>query len=100
MMAICPLGPPNEIKPSLSQNRNASANETDCFRISFIFYAGMDNVRLHRCVIFQMNSRVLLISNSTVHGRGYLDHVEEQIRSFLGPAKIVLFFPFALFDRD
>jgi dipeptidase E len=45
-------------------------------------------------------SRILLISNSTVHGRGYLDHVEEEIRNFLGPAKNVLFFSFALFDRD
>ena len=44
--------------------------------------------------------RILLISNSTVHGRGYLDHVEDEIRNFLGPAKNVLFFPFALFDRD
>jgi dipeptidase E len=45
-------------------------------------------------------SRILLISNSTVHGRGYLDHVEEEIKAFLGPAKTVLFLPFALFDRD
>jgi dipeptidase E len=44
--------------------------------------------------------RILLISNSTVHGRGYLDHVEDEIRNFLGPAKTVLFFPDALFDRD
>src|SRR4030095_16345587 len=48
----------------------------------------------------QSASRILLISNSTVYGRGYLDHVEDQIKSFLGPAKTVLFFPFALFDRD
>jgi len=41
-----------------------------------------------------------LISNSTVHGRGYLDHVEDEIKAFLGPAETVLFFPFALFDRD
>src|SRR2546421_11969628 len=27
MIAICPVGPPNEINPSLSQNRNASAKE-------------------------------------------------------------------------
>jgi dipeptidase E len=49
-----------------------------------------------------MNSEqtILLISNSTVHGRGYLDHVEQQIKSFLGPARKVLFFPFALFERD
>jgi dipeptidase E len=45
------------------------------------------------------SSRILLISNSTVHGRGYLDHVEEEIKTFLGPAKTVLFFPFALYDR-
>src|SRR3954466_11664766 len=44
--------------------------------------------------------RVLLISNSTIHGRGYLDHAEAEIRKFLGPAKTVLFFPFALHDRD
>ena len=46
------------------------------------------------------SSRILLISNSTVHGRGYLDHVEEEIKSFLGSARTVLFFPFALYDRD
>ena len=45
-------------------------------------------------------SRLLLISNSTVHGRGYLDHVQEQIKTFLGDARKVLFFPFALYDRD
>src|SRR5947208_2467710 len=44
--------------------------------------------------------RVLLISNSTLHGRGYLDHAEDEIRDFLGAAKNVLFFPFALYDRD
>ncbi|MEY2561373.1 MAG: dipeptidase [Verrucomicrobiota bacterium] len=49
-----------------------------------------------------MNStaRILLISNSTVHGRGYLDHAEQEIRRFLGRAQTVLFFPFALHDRD
>ena len=44
--------------------------------------------------------RILLVSNSTVYGRGYLDHVEQQIKSFLGSARKVLFFPFALFERD
>jgi dipeptidase E len=44
--------------------------------------------------------RILLISNSTVYGCGYLDHVEQQIKSFLGSARKVLFFPFALFDGD
>jgi dipeptidase E len=45
-------------------------------------------------------SRILLISNSTVHGRDYLDHVEEEIKTFLSGARTVLFFPFALYDRD
>jgi dipeptidase E len=44
--------------------------------------------------------RVLLISNSTLYGSGYLDHAEEEIRSFLGSVEGVLFVPFALFDRD
>ena len=48
----------------------------------------------------ESGSRILLISNSTVHGRGYLDHVEDQIKTLLGSAQRVLFFPFALFDRD
>ena len=47
-----------------------------------------------------MNPRVLLISNSTVSGRGYLDHVEDEIKDFLTGARTVLFFPFALHDRD
>ncbi len=44
--------------------------------------------------------QILLVSNSTLHGRGYLDHVEEEIRDLLGPARRVLFFPYALHDRD
>src|SRR5216684_4032912 len=44
--------------------------------------------------------RLLLISNSTQHGGGYLDHVESEIREFLGAARRVLFVPFALFDQD
>src|SRR5215469_2789672 len=48
----------------------------------------------------KLTPRILLVSNSTVYGRGYLDHVEQQIKSFLGNAGKVLFFPFALFERD
>lgn len=44
--------------------------------------------------------RLLLISSSLVHGYGYLDHAESEIRSFLGSAKRVAFVPFAGFDRD
>lgn len=45
--------------------------------------------------------RLLLISNSTLHGGDYLDHCAAAITSFLGPSvKRVLFVPYALFDRD
>lgn len=44
--------------------------------------------------------RLLLISNSTLYGSGYLDHAEAELRSFLGDVKRVLFVPYALFDRD
>lgn len=45
-------------------------------------------------------SRLLLISNSTLFGSGYLDHAEAEIRNFLGDLRRVLFVPFALYDRD
>lgn len=41
----------------------------------------------------------LLISNSTVYGRGYLDHAEEEIRDLLAGVGHVVFLPFALHDR-
>jgi dipeptidase E len=44
--------------------------------------------------------RLLLISNSTLHGSGYLDHAEQEILDVLGDVKRVLFVPFALYDRD
>jgi dipeptidase E len=44
------------------------------------------------------SSRLLLISNSTLHGSGYLDHAESEICDFLGEVKRVLFVPFALHD--
>ena len=47
-----------------------------------------------------MTKRILLISNSTLYGSGYLDHAETEIRSFLADLKHVLFVPFALYDRD
>lgn len=33
------------------------------------------------------SSRLLLISNSIQHGRGFLDHVEPEMRDFLPPLK-------------
>ncbi len=44
--------------------------------------------------------RILLISSSNVHGTGYLDHAEPEIRGFLGPVRRVLFLPWALRDLD
>lgn len=44
--------------------------------------------------------RLLLISTSTVYGTGYLDHAEAEIRDFLGEVREVLFFPYALANRD
>lgn len=43
---------------------------------------------------------LLLVSSSTVYGRGYLDHVESEIRGMLAGLERVLFVPFALYDRD
>lgn len=47
-----------------------------------------------------MTKQILLISNSTLYGSGFLDHAEPEIRSFLGNVKRVLYVPFALYDRD
>jgi dipeptidase E len=46
------------------------------------------------------NKRVLLLSTSRLCGSGYLDHAEDEIRSFLGNRKRVLFVPFAIQDHD
>lgn len=47
-----------------------------------------------------MDRRLLLISNSTNHGQGYLDHVEAEFQDFLGEVRRLVFIPFALFDRE
>jgi dipeptidase E len=45
--------------------------------------------------------RLLLISNSTLHGSGYLDHCAGAMTSLLAPSvSRVLFVPYAVFDRD
>ena len=43
--------------------------------------------------------RLLLISNSTLHGSGYLDHAEAEIRDFLAVGTKVVFVPYAVHDR-
>jgi dipeptidase E len=47
-----------------------------------------------------LRKRLLLISSSTIYGHGYLDHVEAEIRDFLGKAHHVAFLPYALYDRQ
>lgn len=44
--------------------------------------------------------RLLLISSSNVHGYGYLDHAEAEIRSILEGLSSVAFVPFALQNHD
>lgn len=47
-----------------------------------------------------MSIQALLISSSRVHGGGYLDHAEHEIRDFLHQVSRILFVPYALHDRD
>ncbi|MCK4364463.1 MAG: dipeptidase PepE [Thermoplasmatales archaeon] len=42
-----------------------------------------------------MTRNLLLISNSTLHGSGYLDHCADEIKKILGDKKNVLFIPYA-----
>ncbi len=44
-------------------------------------------------------ARLLLVSNSTLHGHGYLDHAAKAIPAFLGDRRRVLFVPWALKDH-
>uniref|UniRef100_A0A673NKY9 Si:dkey-69o16.5 n=1 Tax=Sinocyclocheilus rhinocerous TaxID=307959 RepID=A0A673NKY9_9TELE len=44
-----------------------------------------------------MKRRLLLVSNSTLHGGRYLQHCQQQIQDFFGK---ILFVPYALHDRD
>jgi dipeptidase E len=43
--------------------------------------------------------RLLLLSNSTNHGAGYLDHAQDAVRELFGTARRIAFVPFALKDR-
>lgn len=48
----------------------------------------------------ESSRRLLLISNSTCFGQGYLAHCGEAIRERLAGVSRVLFVPYALFDRE
>jgi len=43
--------------------------------------------------------RLLLLSNSTNHGQGYLDHAIEEVRALFAGVPRIVFVPFALHDR-
>ncbi len=45
-------------------------------------------------------SELLLLSNSAVHGRGFLEHALEAIAQFLGDRRTIHFVPYALADHD
>lgn len=45
-------------------------------------------------------ARLLLISNSTAFGEGYLDHCAAEMLDFLGDVRTLTFVPFALYDRE
>jgi dipeptidase E len=47
-----------------------------------------------------MNHDLLLLSNSSLHGMGFLEHAMDAIAAFLGDRRTVHFAPFALADRD
>jgi dipeptidase E len=47
-----------------------------------------------------MSTSALLLSSSRVHGGGYLDHAEDEIKHFLQGVTRILFVPYALQDGD
>jgi|CXWL01.1.fsa_nt_gi dipeptidase E len=47
-----------------------------------------------------MKNDLLLLSNSQLHGRAFLDHAMGAIAEFVGKKRSVLFVPFALADHD
>lgn len=47
-----------------------------------------------------MKNDLLLLSNSSVYGRGYLEHALSAIEEFLSGHKVVHFAPYALRDHD
>ncbi len=54
----------------------------------------------HSSMTEQANVNLLLISNSTMHGGGYLQHCKANMEEFLGEKKRVMFVPFALANHD
>ncbi len=44
--------------------------------------------------------RLLLVSNSTQHGTGYLEHCESAVRQFFDGCRRIAFVPYAIADHD
>jgi dipeptidase E len=44
--------------------------------------------------------RLFLLSNSVQHGRGWFDHAEDDLKSFLGNTRRIAFVPYAAHDLD
>ena len=44
--------------------------------------------------------KLLLVSTSQTHGTGYLDHCADEVIELMSGVERVLFFPYALYDRD
>jgi dipeptidase E len=51
------------------------------------------------CMTMTPTTKLLLLSSSTIHGTGYLDYAEHEIREMMGEARRVIFIPYALADR-
>jgi dipeptidase E len=47
-----------------------------------------------------MDRKLLLVSTSQTYGTGYLDHCAAEVVEIFSGVERVLFFPFALYDRD
>src|SRR5256884_6129867 len=99
MIAICPVGPPKEMKPSFSQNRNASANEGNavCCRgpagcefirtISSRPQSKLGNMNTPKLFTMALVSAGLAFG-ATAQGHGKKHHEEQEISSSDVPAAV------------
>ena len=68
-------------------------------RINCLFKRGAKDTEEERVLIEKAAAKMLLISNSTSYGSGFLDHCAEEIVAFLGNTiKTVAFVPYAKID--
>ncbi|KAF7651601.1 hypothetical protein LDENG_00108530 [Lucifuga dentata] len=90
---ICSLGKRSLKSPQLA----ASLNSTRQIPLSLTTVKR----RLKDAGMTVTKRKLLLVSNSTMHGSGYLDHCQQHITEFFGKdVKKILFIPFALHDSE